>query len=104
MTPGLLTTLTELHDWSGTYDLVIPRTEATVWQWCRTAGKDAGIERVHPHLFRSTAATAMLRSGGRVHAVSSVLGHSSIKTTQRYLAVDEDDRKLALAGLAVAGL
>lgn len=96
MTPGLHAALGELFVYFGTYERVVPRSGATIWDWCRTAGREAGIEGVHPHLFRSTAATRMLVKGARPHAVQDVLGHGSIKTTQRYWAITEEDRKQAL--------
>lgn len=97
MTPGLKDSLAELWEYFGTYQFVLPRTKQTLWEWCRQAGKDAGVEKVHPHLFRSTAATTMLKRGGRIHAVRSILGHGNVKTTMRYVACDSDDRKEALA-------
>ncbi len=48
-------------------------------------GEAAGIE-AHPHLFRSTFATALLGAGVDVKTVSGLLGHANIATTSRYLA------------------
>jgi integrase/recombinase XerD len=96
MTPGLHQTLGELWTFFGSYENVVPRSGATIWQWCTTAGKDAGIEKVHPHLFRSTAATTMQERGANPYAVQRVLGHASIKTTMKYVAVSDDERKDAL--------
>jgi len=47
----------------------------------------AGIDAKHvsPHALRHTFALRSLRSGGNVVAVSKLLGHASITTTQRYV-------------------
>lgn len=47
--------------------------------------KDSGIERLHPHLLRHTAATRMLANGADLHTVQRMLRHSDIRTTLRYL-------------------
>jgi len=54
----------------------------------------AGIaaKRISPHALRHTYAVRSLRQGGNVVAISRLLGHTSIATTQRYvnhLAVSE---------------
>jgi len=80
-------------------DYLFPRSQQTLWKWCRDAGRLAGLERVHPHLLRSTAATRMLVQGARPHAVRQMLGHQSIRTTQRYWAVERGDVERAAAML-----
>ena len=54
----------------------------------------AGIKKhVSWHVARHSAATAMLEAGANVVVVKSVLGHSSLKYTERYLrAIDERKR------------
>lgn len=49
--------------------------------------REAGIvaKRVTPHALRHTFATRCLHSGASVVAVSKLLGHASIATTQRYV-------------------
>lgn len=42
-------------------------------------------KRVSPHSLRHTYAVRALRAGGNVVAVSKLLGHASISTTQRYV-------------------
>jgi integrase/recombinase XerD len=61
----------------------------------------AGVKDVHPHKFRATAATHMLRAGIDVKTVATVLGHSSLQTTMGYLATDDPHMKAAVATLTL---
>lgn len=57
-------------------------------------GEDVGFPfRLHPHLFRHTAATMMLKQGMDLHSLKRVLGHSHISTTEIYLTLSSDDLK-----------
>lgn len=96
MTPKLRAVLDELWVWSGTFERVLPRAAGTIWIWVREAGRDAGVDHVHPHLLRSTFATRMLVRGARPHAVKELLGHVNIRTTQRYWAVEAEDMQAAV--------
>jgi integrase/recombinase XerD len=46
---------------------------------------------VRPHVLRRSFATLFLRSGGGVHILQKLLGHSDIQTTMKYVyLIDED--------------
>ncbi len=45
--------------------------------------ESAGVRRAYPHLFRHTLATDLLSHGVSLQTVSTLLGHSSIKMTER---------------------
>jgi site-specific recombinase XerD len=45
--------------------------------------KTAEVPRAYPHLFRHTLATDLLTQGVSLQTVPTLLGHSSIKMTER---------------------
>jgi integrase/recombinase XerC len=51
----------------------------------------AHLEHVFPHALRHTTATNLLRQGVDIVAVAAIMGHESIKTTQRYTVPSEAD-------------
>jgi site-specific recombinase XerD len=55
-------------------------------------GNDAKIEKhIHMHMSRHTFATRALKKGMRIEYVSNLLGHASIKTTQIYATIVNED-------------
>jgi integrase/recombinase XerC/integrase/recombinase XerD len=63
-----------------------PITAAGIVLMIRRIKKEAGIPRLHAHLFRHTFATNFLVYGlGDVYELSRLLGHSELKTTDGYL-------------------
>lgn len=59
----------------------------------RNVGLRAGVENVHPHRFRRTAATRALERGMPLEQVQKMLGHSSINTTLIYAEVKAESVK-----------
>ena len=55
--------------------------------------KKSGVTNVHPHRFRRTAATTLIRRGMSVQDVAKLLGHSNINTTMTYIYQDDADIK-----------
>ena len=53
-----------------------------------SAAKRAGLDTVHAHRLRHTAATEMLRSGAGLQEIGQVLRHRSVFTTSIYAKLD----------------
>jgi len=54
-------------------------------------------KRLHPHSVRHSTAVHLLRSGVDLSTIANWLGHVSINTTSKYLALDLDAKREALA-------
>jgi integrase len=77
--------------WSGLGD---PRSgrkgfQRSYWKLFKLArieGEDGQTKRCHPHMFRDTFAVELLLAGNPIDQVSLLLGHSSVKITERHYA------------------
>lgn len=71
-----------------------PLSKNMVWELTKRYAKKAKIPKnVHPHTFRHTCATQMLRNKAHIRAVQELLGHSSLDSTQVYTHVSITDLK-----------
>jgi integrase/recombinase XerD len=80
------------------YLFVAPRGgyfhRASVSAVVRHYAKEAGIrKRVTPHTLRHSVATQLLRGGADIRQIQVLLGHSSLRTTERYTRVELSDLK-----------
>ena len=53
----------------------------------------SGVEHVHPHKFRRTLATTLIKHGMPIQEVATVLGHDKLDTTMQYVVLDKTDVK-----------
>ncbi len=62
------------------------------WRIVRRHGDKVGLgEELTPHVLRHSCATHMLINGADIRYVQELLGHVSIRNTQRYTAVREEE-------------
>lgn len=68
-------------------------TRSGLLQLIERLGKSANIRltRCSPHTFRHSFALEFLRNGGNVMSLKMLLGHSSLKMTERYIALANAD-------------
>lgn len=57
-------------------------------------GKIAGVTNTHPHRFRRTFATYLIRKGMPIEQVSKLLGHGDVGVTMRYVETDKELLKM----------
>jgi integrase len=67
------------------------------------ARKLAGVEDLHFHDLRHTAATRMADTGAEPSTIKDILGHSDIRMTDRYTHAVEARKRTALERLANFG-
>jgi len=89
-----------------------PRKSERYWFWTGVGSKEtlagnwrrtfrrlceiAGVRDGHPHRFRDTLAVELLLEGVPIERVSILLGHSSVKVTERHYAPWVQARQLQL--------
>ena len=77
-----------------------PGIEGSSWL-CRRISRKTKMKQFGSHALRHRFATAMLRKGVDLFTISKILGHASIKTTEIYLHLNNDDLYGATAVLDV---
>lgn len=68
-------------------------TVAGIEKILKKLGNLAGVKKVHPHRFRRTMATNVLRKGMPLEEVKELLGHTKLDTTMIYCTVSKDNVK-----------
>ena len=82
-----------------------PKTKApynSVFYSWDTARKQAGLPDVRMHDLRHSMASNMVNSGRSIYEVSTVLGHTQLKTTQRYSHLSQETLNAAVDAAATA--
>jgi integrase/recombinase XerD len=79
-----------------------PKAAVDVWERAfKRAFKAAGMEGGHSHQLRDTFAVGLLKKGVPLEEVSKLLGHTSIKTTEKSYAPWVESRQNRLDDLVV---
>jgi len=73
--------------------LIILRHAERAAQSCPALAK----KRIHPHVLRHSTAVHLLRAGVDLSTIAHWLGHASINTTHKYLTIDLEAKRAALA-------
>ena len=77
-----------------------PMTTGAFRKWLAVSSRRAGLSRaVTPHMFRHATATGLLARGAGLDVVKELLGHSSIRSTERYLHPGPDAQREAVERL-----
>lgn len=66
-------------------------SKSLILHYVHRLGERAGLPNINVHMLRHTAATSMCRNGMSLAAVSAMLGHGSVRTTEIYLHLSRDD-------------
>lgn len=98
--------LTQLPRWQGCpYVIPNPKTlQPFVSVFCswNTARKQAGLPEVRMHDLRHSMASNLVNSGRSLFEVSKILGHTQVKTSQRYAHLSQDTLLAAVDAAANA--
>jgi len=68
-----------------------PLTRAAIHKIVKKAGEVAGIAGAAPHRIRKTFATEYAANGGDTFSLQHEMGHSDIRTTMRYVSVQQEE-------------
>ena len=67
------------------YDYHLPKISNQKYNdYLKVVGMMVGVERLHSHMGRATAATLFLSKGMPINIVARVLGHTTLRQTTRY--------------------
>lgn len=82
------------------YDFKLPRmTNQKYNDYLKAIGQMVGVDRLHTHMGRATAATLFLSKGMPINIVARVLGHTTLRQTTRYARTLNKDVQSAFDAL-----
>jgi len=106
LSTSVLEVLGQLPRWPGCpYVVPNPKTRepyvSVFYSW-NTARKQAGLPEVRMHDLRHSMASNMVNSGRSIYEVAKVLGHTQLKTSQRYSHLSQETLIAAVDAAATA--
>ena len=92
--------LTPAVDLLEKYDFKLPKISNQKYNdYLKVIGQMVGVDRLHTHMGRATAATLFLSKGMPINIVARVLGHTSLRQTTRYARTLSKDVQSAFDAL-----
>ncbi len=83
-----------------TYDFKLPHISNQKYNdYLKVIGQMVGVDGLHSHMGRATAATLFLSKGMPINVVSKVLGHTTLRQTTRYARTLNKDVRSAFDSL-----
>lgn len=82
------------------YDFKLPKiTNQKYNDYLKIVGMMVGVDGLHSHMGRATAATLFLSKGMPINIVARVLGHTTLRQTTRYARTLNKDVRAAFDNL-----
>lgn len=73
-----------------------PFDRSSLARMMKRIGKEAGVKKANPHVYRHTFAINALRNGMSLKTLMEILGHTSSEVTSLYLKLSEIDLEQAI--------
>ena len=79
-------------------------SNASIWHLVGKYMRQAQIEKdkLSPHTLRHTFATMLLRQGENILTIKQLLSHRNLRTTERYLHINNEDLKEAVGRISLS--
>lgn len=82
---------------------LIPLHRKTLWWIIKQAGKKAGLEFLHPHVFRHNSITEARKQGVHPFIIKKLAQHSTYDITVSYDEILSDDERGAMEKINIPG-
>jgi integrase len=79
-----------LQEIKGRVGKLVPFSDRSLSYAARRIVKLSGVSRFHMHQLRHTAACRWIENGGSLQALQEILGHGSVRMTQRYARLSSE--------------